>query len=220
MFYDITERKRLEREILEIAESERRRIGQDLHDGLGQQLTGIAFLSRILERNLEGVSAEHAAQMHRIADLVAQAINYTRNLSRMLSPVDIPADGFTDALRRLAESTSEFSHVECRLDCSGDLPLSSNSAATHLYRITQEALTNALKHASPTEIVIELLAQEKQGVLRITDNGKGISKSTAENSSGLGMRTMEYRSNVIGAALSVRARRGGGTIVECRFPIG
>lgn len=220
MFYDITERKRLEREILEIAEAERRRIGQDLHDGLGQQLTGIAFLGRILERNLESISPEHAAQMRRIADLVSQAINYTRNLSRMLSPVDIPAEGLTNALRRLVESTAEFSDVQCRFDCEGDLPLSSNSAATHLYRITQEGINNALKHASPTEIVVELLAQEGQGVLRIRDNGKGIPEGAAKIPSGMGMRTMEYRSNVIGGALKIYAGEGGGTVVECRFPIG
>ncbi|HET6568619.1 MAG TPA: PAS domain S-box protein [Rhodothermales bacterium] len=220
MFYDITERKRLEREVLEIAEAERRRIGQDLHDGLGQQLTGIAFLSRILERNIEAASPAHADQMRRIVDLIAQAISYTRNLSRMLSPVDISADGLPEALHRLAQSTSEFSEVQCQLDGGDEICVSNNTAATHLYRITQEAITNALKHASPQKIVIELVAQEGHGVLRVRDDGKGLPVNVDKNASGMGMRTMLYRSNVIGGALAIRPDREGGTIVECRFPLG
>jgi two-component system, chemotaxis family, CheB/CheR fusion protein len=218
MFYDITERKQLERTVLEIAEEERRRIGQDLHDGLGQQLTGIAFLSKVVEQNLKAASSEQAQQMHRIIELLSQAVSYTRNLSRVLSPVDVQADGLADALRRLAGSTEDYFSISCRFEAEPDVRVANSGMATHLYRIAQEAVNNAMKHAEAQGIVIQLSVVNDHGVLRIQDNGRGLPDTSGALPSGMGMRTMRYRSNVIGGTLDIYPAEGRGTVVEVRFP--
>jgi PAS domain S-box-containing protein len=217
MSYDITERKRLEREVLEISAREQRRIGQDLHDELGQKLTGIAFLSKVLQDELVKEASPQAASMQQITEFIGETLAYTRDLARMLSPVEMLADGLVDALSRLAEQTQRVFGVTCRLGARHPLIVEDNQTATHLYRIAQEAVNNAVKHARAREICIDLLEKPGEHVLRIADDGVGIDEQRLQASSGMGLRTMRYRADLIAATLTVEAGAEGGTVVECRF---
>jgi PAS domain S-box-containing protein len=215
---DISERKRLEKTILEISETERRRIGQDLHDGLGQHLTGVAFMGKVLEQRLAETSAEDAAEAAKIVKLVNESIQMTRELARGLLPVVSETHGLTPALEHYASEVSELFQVPCRLECGEPVLVDDQAVADHLHRVAQEAVTNAIKHGGPKSIVIGLAMVKGGGVLTIRDDGRGFDV-TAENKPGLGMRIMNYRAKIIGGSLSVQSSLNGGTVVRCSFPI-
>lgn len=217
MLHDITERKRLEREVLEISEDERRRIGHDLHDDLGQQLTGVLMLSRLLQEELEKDQPARVPAVRRITSRLGQALAYVRHLSHMLSPVVVEAEGLMDALESLAENTDEVFGIPCWFEAPEPVLVGSHEVATHLYRIAQEAVNNAVKHGRPGEIGIELLGNGPEALLRILDNGVGISDEALQSGRGIGLHTMHYRADIIGADLTVRRREQGGTVAECRF---
>ena len=218
---DITERKRLEQEVLQISERERRRIGQDLHDGLGQHLTGIAFLSKSLQQRLaikagSGAAAtvEESADAGRIAELVQQAVGQTRALARGLHPVEASANGLMDALIELAARIESFFRVECSFECEQPVPVADNSVATHLYRIAQESVTNAIKHAKTRRIRIRLQCTDEKLRLAVEDDGAGIGDPSA-TAAGLGLRIMRYRAKMIGGTLSINRGAAGGVTVAC-----
>jgi len=215
---DITERKRLEQEILEISNREQRRIGQDLHDGLGQELAGIQLMAEVLEQDLKK-SKRDAAQAGKIAEHVRQTISHTRMLARGLSPVELEANGLMSALHELARHTQALCRVSCEFKCPSPVLVRDNSAATHLFRIAQEAVNNAVKHAKPSRITIDLRLDGQLGQLSVTDNGVGL-QSPAPDHSGMGLRIMKYRADVIGAALKVDKAPAGGTLVSCTFAAG
>jgi two-component system, LuxR family, sensor kinase FixL len=213
---DITERKRLEQEILEISNREQRRIGQDLHDGLGQELTGIQLMAEVLEHDLAKKSKRDAAQASKIAEHVRRTISHTRMLARGLSPVEVEANGLMSALDELAKSASALLRIDCRFHCPRPVLVKDNAAATHLYRIAQEALNNAVKHGRATHVRIELLIRGKLRRLSVQDNGAGFKKAKAGHS-GMGLRIMKYRADVIGGTLALLPVEGGGTAVTCEF---
>jgi two-component system, LuxR family, sensor kinase FixL len=214
---DITERKRLEQEILEISSREQRRIGQDLHDGLGQELAGIQLMAEVLERDLTKKSKRDATQAAKIAEHVRRTISHTRMLARGLSPVEVEANGLMSALDELAKSASTLLRIDCRFHCPKPVLLKDNAAATHLYRIAQEAINNAVKHGQASDVRIELSMKGKQRRLRVLDNGTGF-KRVKTAPSGMGLRIMKYRSDMIGGALTVLPAESGGTAVICEFP--
>ena len=216
---DISERRRLEREILQISEQERRRIGQDLHDNLGQQLTGIGLLSRNLARRLsknERPEAEEAAEIER---LIKEADEQARGLARGLVPVDLEAKGLADALRRLAEQAEHLYDVRCTFREAGSAAVYDNTAATHLYRIAQEAVNNAVKHGKASRIVLLLASGAERLRLRIKDDGVGFpdaqSQEHESQAGGMGVRTMHHRARMIGATLDIQSTPGEGTSVTC-----
>jgi PAS domain S-box-containing protein len=211
---DLTERKRLEHEILQIAEREQRRIGQDLHDGLGQQLAGIEFMSQVLAQNLAAKSRPAAASAKEIAKLVRETISHTRELARGLSPVLLESEGLMLALRELAEATGKRFKVKCRFDCKTPVLLTDNPAAAHLYRIAQEAVSNALRHGKARAIDIGLASTPERITLAVHDNGVGL-PDNALKKRGMGLRIMDYRAGMIGGTLVVQKRREGGTTVVC-----
>lgn len=213
---DVTESKRLEKEVLDISAREQNRIGQDLHDGLGQHLTGIAFLSKVLEQKLAGQGAEEAQDADRIVHLVNEAIDKTRKLSRGLLPVDTDAQGLMSALERWAREVENTFGVECSFDCESPVSIEGANVATHLYRIAQEALNNAIKHGRPTRIEISLEQAETGIVMIIRDNGSGL-PPVAKRGGGMGLRIMNYRASMIGATLKVERGREGGTVVTCHL---
>ncbi len=215
---DISERKRLEKMILEISETERRRIGQDLHDGLGQHLTGVAFMGKVLEDRLAETSAVDAAEAAKIVKLVNDSIKMTRELARGLLPVVSKAHGLKSALRHYASEVSELFHVSCRLDCTDPILVNDDALADHLHRLAQEAVTNAVKHGRARSITIGLAVVKGGGVLTIRDDGRGFD-AAHRSESGLGMRIMNYRAKMIGGSLSVQSSVSGGTVVRCSFPI-
>jgi PAS domain S-box-containing protein len=215
---EIIERRRLEKSILEISEREKGRIAQDLHDGLGQHLTGVAFLSKVLERKLIEKSAPDACDAGKIARLVNEAINQTRELARGLLPVQSGSKGLMSALQHLASEVEELFHISCHFKVDEDVLIRDIDVATHLYRIAQEAVTNAIKHGQSRRIEIGLSHRRNKFLLSIQDDGLGFSEGL-ENKEGMGIRTMNYRANMIGASLDIQKNPGGGTVVICTLPL-
>ena len=219
---DITERKRLAREILEVSGRERQRIGRDLHDGLGQELTGIALMMRGLARRLERECPEVLGPANDIVALVNQSIDSTRRLARGLLPVSSEHGGLLAALRGLAERSQGQYGFEVRFNADRwpELRLE-ETLASHLFRIAQEALTNAARHAQASVVEITLTVAEDQFRLKIVDNGCGMSNSAVADA-GLGTKIMADRANIIGARLEMMRNPSGGTIVQVtgRQPVG
>jgi PAS domain S-box-containing protein len=235
---DLTERKRLEKEILEIAEREQRRIGQDLHDGLGQQLTGIAFLTKTLQHRLASAGRPEAAAAGEVTGLLSQAIDQARALSRGLHPVEPKPDGLADALRSLAADVGtvfnirvRFRHTPAGRGAGGAALVADQLTATHLYRIAQEAVNNAIRHGKAKSVTITLGASADGGAaLSIEDNGVGLpaappgkgphaADSGVWSGRGMGLRTMNHRAHLIGATLEVGKSRSGGVKVVCRLQL-
>jgi len=216
---DISERKNLEKTILEISAREQRRIGQDLHDGLGQHLTGIAFMAKVQQNKLAEKNAPEAAEAAKIVELVNDAISRTRQLSRGLLPVVSDAHGLMSALQFHAGEISHLFGVKCSFECPQPVLIEDAALATHLYHITQEAVNNSIKHGHAGSIVIGLSSQSGRGTLVIRDDGSGIAEPLARGS-GVGLQIMNYRSGMIGGTLEVhRQGPAGGTVVSCLFPI-
>lgn len=213
---DITERKRLEREILEISDLEQRRIGQDLHDGLCQQLAGIELMSEALARGLKKQSNSVAAQAVRISEHLREAIAVTRRLARGLSPVSLEANGLMSALQELVMAVTKLFRTECRFQCGEPVLVSDNATATHVYRIAQEAINNAVRHGKARLVLVTLNRQGNKARLVVTDNGIGLPKEL-KNDSGMGLQIMKYRAGVIGASLEIHSNEGEGTTVTCTF---
>lgn len=210
---EITERKRLEYEISQVSEVEQRRIGQDLHDGICQQLAGIELMSQVLEQNLEKKSKTQAAKAGEIARHVREAIAQTRSLARGLSPVVLESEGLMAALQELSESTEKVFRVKCEFDCPRPVLVSNNTVATHLYRIAQEAMANAIRHGKAKRLEIQLVESGDKIVLTVRDNGTGF-KTTDASVKGMGLRIMQYRAGMIGGTTTFQNEQRG-ALVTC-----
>jgi PAS domain S-box-containing protein len=214
---DVTESKRLEKAILEISAREEHRIGQDLHDGLGQHLTGIAFMSKVLEQKLADKSEAEAADAAKIVRLVNEAIHKTRELSRGLLPVVSDAGGLMSALEQYALEVRDLFGLSCSFECDQPVLIFDETVANHMYRIAQEAVNNAIKHGRGENILIRLCSDEDGVALSIRDDGLGLPEDV-RNSTGMGLHIMNYRAKMIGAALQIRPREGrSGTVVTCKL---
>jgi len=234
---DISDRKRLQRHILEIASEEQRRIGRELHDGTGQELTGLSLTTGTLLEMLDMTPVDivdgHTLRQldetafTRIRDMVVktyrkliEANRHVHELSHGIMPVQIDAEALRSSLSELAASTNNPPTIRCRFDCPMPIAISSNSVATHLYRIAQEAVNNAIKHSQANEIVISLHQHDQEIVLEILDDGVGIDAAysqivAARKDHGMGMRTMQYRAGIIGGTLQIQRRDAGGTAIKC-----
>jgi signal transduction histidine kinase len=206
----------LERRILEISDEEQRRIGHDLHDGLGQHLTGIALMTRRLEQRLAASSSPHADDAAKVSQLAGQAVSWTHDLSRSLSPPALESAGLAEALRELAANAESLFGIQCTFEQIGELKLHDVSAADHLYRIAQEAISNAVRHGKAKVVRIRLEEAGDLLTVNVEDNGSGIDESKA-SADGMGLRIMRYRAGMIGATVDVRRRDAGGTVVTCRY---
>ncbi len=216
---EMQERRRLEKELLETAEREQRRIGQDLHDSLCQHLTATALAGQLLGQKLAGKSPPDSAAANHIVELVEEAIDLTRSLARSLHPVEMHGEGILDGFRGLAANAAERFKIVCQFKCRPEpAPLNLDAAANiHLYRIAQEAMTNAIKHGKATQIAIGLEIENGTGILAITDNGTGISQNWREGQ-GMGLRIMAYRAGMMGGSFDIGRLPGCGTRVTCKFP--
>ncbi len=215
---DRTESKRLENAILEISAREQRRIGQDLHDGLGQHLTGIAFLSKVQEQRLGEKSLPETADAGKIVNLVNEAIHKARELARGLMPVLSESHGLMSALQQWASEMEDLFQITCRFECEDPVLIADDNAANHLYRIAQEAVHNAIRHGNAKNVRIGLIAGDDEGALTVEDDGCGISKVQPVQT-GMGLRIMKYRAGMIGGTLRVERRGTGGTLMTCIFPV-
>ncbi len=216
--FDITQRKELEREVLEIAASEQRRIGQELHDSVGQEITGLALMANVLTEKLPASDFAHQVATRLVGGL-NRLHQQVRTLARGLVPVQIEAHGLRAALHDLAARSSEQSNVRISFDCRGHVAEPDHATATQLFRIAQEAVSNALRHGRPREIQILLESATTGMLLQIQDDGTGLSPR-AEDGKGMGLRIMQYRAELIGSVLSVESSVGRGTTVVCTIPNG
>jgi signal transduction histidine kinase len=213
------EKARLEREVLEISESERRRIGHDLHDGLGQRLTAASMSVNALISALKTDAPGLAERVEDIGRQLREAIVETRSHSHGLAPVALVDDGLMLALGTLAESSNRGGAVRCVFECPEPVRLADAEVAGHLYRIAQEAVNNALKHGAPSEIRIGLERRNGSLVLEVDDDGEGFDGS-AQAGDGIGFRVMRYRAELIGGSLTIGSAPAGGARVSCqvKFP--
>ena len=210
---DVTHQKDLERQVIDAGEAERRRIGRNLHDTLGQNLTGLAFLIKSLSRKF---SQKEALTANQIVELVNESVAQVRGIARGLDPVGLEREGLTSSLQELAGRTASVFGIPCGFDCPCAIDVS-QEVASHLYYIAQEALTNAVKHAQPTQIVLQLQAEDSLVKLSIIDDGKGLG-GDHRGQKGMGMYIMQYRARALGGSLSIRSGPDGGTVVSCVAP--
>jgi len=211
---EITERKRLESELLTISEREQRQFGRELHDSVCQHLTGTALAAQVLTEALQARSLAEATNAARVVELVEQGITLTRNLAHGLFPVELQAEGLMDAFEELAASVTRTTRVKCEFECEAPVLIQDDSMATHLYRIGQEAVRNALQHAKPSRIGLSL--SETGGTLKLTveDDGAGLGEDW-QKKSGIGTRIMAQRAAILGGQLRIEPAPTGGTIVIC-----
>jgi PAS domain S-box-containing protein len=215
---DITERKHLEKTILDISSREQRRIGQDLHDGLGQHLTGIAFMAKVQEQKLAEKQLAEAADAAKIVRLVNDAISRTRELAKGLAPVVFDEHGLMSALQLHAAEIEDLFGISCHFQCDPPVLIVDDTLATHLYHIAQEAVTNAVKHGRARNILIRLFEADGRGTLLVRDDGKGLVQPPRDHV-GMGLQIMKHRADMIGGTLEIRSEAMQGTIVTCRFPL-
>jgi len=213
---EITERRLLEREILETSNREQRRIGHDLHDGVCQQLAAIAYLMDILGDQLREKGLSESAEAERIAKLVNEANSQARSVARGLFPSRLEEHGLVLALEELTASASNRYRINCRFVCEVPPTRVDNEVELHLYYIVQEALLNAVKHGKATTVVVTLTAEGDRLKLKVQDNGSGF-EPASKSRSGMGVRIMRYRAKVIGATLDVQSKQNEGTEITCVF---
>jgi PAS domain S-box-containing protein len=218
---DITARKaseerltQLQNEILEVSETEQRRIGHDLHDGLGQHLTALELLSQALVGKIRTAAPDLVKPAQEITRQIRETITQTRLLSHNLSPVPLAADGLMLALSELAAGTQGMAGIKCEFHCAEPVLLPDAQAATHLYRITQEAVNNALKHSGAAKIEISLSEHADSWKIAVQDNGRGFAPD-ADRNSGLGLRLMRYRAQLLSAVLEIDSAPRRGARVSC-----
>ncbi len=213
---DVTQRVALQKEILAVGEQVQSRIGQDLHDDLCQQLTGIEFLARSLERRLAGSSPAEASRAAEVTQLTRQAITHARELAHGMTPLDLESDGLGGALRNLAARVKKIFNIDCRFRDDLQERVEDPLTRIYVYRVAQEAITNAIKHGKAGRIEVRAAMQQNHLVLRVQNNGLNFPRKSRGR--GMGLRMMEYRAGTLGGSLALRQRRQGGTDLVCTIP--
>jgi signal transduction histidine kinase len=211
---EMVERERLEKEILAVSEREQRRIGHDLHDSLGQHLTGAALAGQVLEEKLAMRGLSEAADANKVVQLVEEGIALSRKLAKGLHPIEMEAEGLMQALEELAGTSNELFKISCRFECDSPVLIRDSATSGHMYRITQEAISNAVKHGKARNIIIQLEALDDGIALRVKDDGFGLPDSLPKNA-GMGLRIMAHRASMIGATFQARRDASTGTIISC-----
>lgn len=214
---DITNRKALEKELLEIQDRERTRIGQDLHDSLGQHLTGILLKTKALENTVaKNGDGSYSEQIAHIRSLIKDAVSETRELAKGLIPVTVQSEGLSSAIKELCLYSQSMHGCRTEYTQIGDIQVDNTGVSIQLYHIAQEAINNAMKHANPELIEVTLRQESSELILSIRDDGAGMQMDHTE---GIGLRIMQYRANMISAHLAIHSEKDSGTSVICRVPI-
>ena len=208
-------RERLEKEILAVSERERRLIGHDLHDSLCQHLTGTALAGQVLREKLAAKALPEADDACRVVELTEQGITLARNLARGLSPFQLETDGLQGSLETLASSASDQFGIVCRFEGETAPDIADIATATHLYRIAQEAISNAVRHGKAKHITIILAMAGEDCTLRIEDDGTGLPEPQPAYP-GMGLRIMQHRAAMIGGLFHI-GRMAKGTVATCTF---
>ena len=215
---EMQERARLEKEILEISEREQRRIGRDLHDSVCQHWAATAMAGQVLSEKLASKSSPETADAKEIVRLAETGITLTRNLAHGISPVEMETEGLVTALREFVANISKIFKIVCVIDCESPPTIGDAAAATHLYRIAQEAVNNAIRHGKPGQIVMSLSNQKGRVELTIEDDGAGLPDDWQKRR-GLGTRIMAHRAAMMGGTFSIEPNPTGGTFVKCSIPV-
>lgn len=216
---DVTERVRLERRMLSALEEQQQRIGRDLHDGVGQLMTGVRMLSQNLADTGFAPDDPRKQQATRIAEFAEEASQHVSEIYRGLTPVQLHQEGLVAALDELAHTTDGLPEVTCSFDYDRGIDVTDHDATLHLYRIAQEATNNALKHADATHIRITFTHRDKRIFLQVQDNGTGFDVNAKRSRSSIGLDSMVYRAHTVQADLTIDSSPGEGTTVQCRIPL-
>jgi signal transduction histidine kinase len=214
----LEERKRLENELLEIAENERRRIGFDLHDDLGQKLTGVSMMIKGLEQRLSTEGHPCTSDAHRIHLLINELIHRTHDLAHEFSSLDVRGDNLPTVLKGLAESVHKLFQIPCGLTVKGTVPGLPDHTTLQLYKIAQEAVSNAIKHGKAKKVAISLARSSIKLTLAIKNDGLPFVPAAAKTNR-MGLRIMNYRASTIGATLQIHPLDKRGTLVTCALPL-
>lgn len=212
------ERRRLENELLEIAENERRNIGFDLHDDLGQRLTGVLLMTKGLESRLDHEKHPSVREAAKIRELIEDAIHHTHNLAHQFSALNVNGHDLPAVLKSLAGNVQKMFNIPCSVSIRGEIPALPENSTMQLYKIAQEAVSNAVKHGKANRIVISAGRASDNLVLAIKNDGEPFSLPEGKKNR-MGLRIMNYRANTIGAAFDIRPNNRNGTIVTCALPI-
>jgi signal transduction histidine kinase len=215
---EIEERVRLQKELVDIGEQTQRQIGHDLHDVLGQHLTATAFAGQVLTEQLESKAPSEVAAARHLVKLIEESISITRQFARGLQPLEMKPEGLMDGFQELAQSTSERFKISCEFECPEPVFLNDTGSSTQLYRIAQEAVTNAIKHGGAKFINISLEKNDTTTTLTITDDGVGL-PGTMAGGVGMGLRIMAYRASMMGAVFNIERLPDAGTRVTCKLPV-
>lgn len=213
---EISQRVRLEREIVAVSAREQERFGQELHDGLSQQLTGLKFKASLLEYQLQSKGVAEATDAKAISELLNAATDEASNLAHRVRPVEADSRGLMMALRELASKTAHAHRVKCVCEIRRPVFIHDNTVATNVYRVAEEAVANALQHGEAMEIGLSLDETKDCVTLTVRDNGRGLPANWSEHG-GLGLAMMRYRARIVGGALELRRNVPCGTIVSCSF---
>lgn len=216
IIHDISRRRELENHLAEVRVDEQHRIAQELHDGLGGQMTGIGLLVKALRNRLQNEGSPHAVEVGELAKHIEKAHAQVRAISRGLSPVELLPDGLARSLKNLADQTDRADDIRCTFQTDG-IVVHKPVVAAHLYRIAQEAVSNAIRHGHPSKIQISLEHEHSNAVLTISNDGRSF-KHLSDSERGMGIHTMKHRAGVIGGELWITPGEGGGTVVICRAP--
>jgi len=216
---DVSDRRRLEHEVLRVSEHERQRIGRDLHDGLGSLLTGVAMGAQGMAQALKKGQAIRADELEQLARMVEEGAAQAQALARGLNPVKLEKEGLAAALQELVAQSRTIASVPCTFDYDESLPAFSSIVSAQLYRIAQEAMNNAIKHAHARSLQVRLATREHHVELTVRDDGIGLLPDRRAQAEGTGLYIMPYRANLIGATYSIKGAPGGGTLVSCRMPL-
>jgi len=215
---DVTERRRLEQEVLEISAREQQHLGRELHDDICQWLAATACIAGGLAKELAKESSENAARAREVADNTSHTLNSLRMLARGLTPAVIQSEGgLAGALRQLAVNAEEMFGIRCRCDCEAAAEVRDEIAALHLYRIAQEAISNAVRHGRARNVSILIRSRQGRVSMKIRDDGCGIPQPLPQTP-GMGLRSMRYRAECIGATLEIRPGLRAGTEIVCTLP--
>jgi PAS domain S-box-containing protein len=217
---DLSESRKLESEILKVAENERFKLGQELHDGVGQMFSAIGMISGNLARKAKANGLPIANEMDEITAMIKEADQEIRQLSHGLAHVELENEGLQVALKRMCERFESLSDTHCQFICSPGMEITNYITTLHLFRIVQEAVQNAIKHGNPTQIIVKLQEEDNYIVLTVEDEGTGLTSDfEIEKLKGMGLDTMRYRTEILGGNFSIKNTEGGWTKVECRIPL-
>lgn len=214
----MTRARELEQELVRASEREQMRIGQDLHDGVCQSLAAIDCATECLRNDLEAVGTRQAEATKVIQKMLRDTMVEARSLARGLFPIQMDAQGLPAALQELVETTNQLRQTAVSFVSSGEIRVENQAMAMHLYRIAQEALSNAVRHAAANSVLVMLREEDRFLVLTVQDDGRGLPKN-AESAAGMGLRTMRYRAQLIGARLTSGSTSAGGTVINCTLQL-